>query len=86
MPARSRTPTLSASIDPLIPFAEVAALVGVQTRTLHKWVAANLFPRPMRLGKKGKVTLRYRKSDLDAYFAQEASHANRPAPGKGATP
>jgi predicted DNA-binding transcriptional regulator AlpA len=68
-----RSPSVAPSVERLLPFDEVAALVGVKVKTLHRWVAAGVFPPPMRLGRKGKVTLRYRKSDLASFFEKEAS-------------
>jgi predicted DNA-binding transcriptional regulator AlpA len=83
VPTKERTPTLPPPADRLLSFIEAAALVNIQPKTLARWVQQGLFPRPMRLGKRGKVTLRYRKSDLDAFFALEASRAQRPASAKG---
>jgi predicted DNA-binding transcriptional regulator AlpA len=74
VPTRRRC-TPAPSVERLIPFDEAAALIGVIPKTLHRWVAAGVFPAPMRLGRKGKVTLRYRKSDLEAFFQKEAAHA-----------
>jgi predicted DNA-binding transcriptional regulator AlpA len=48
----------------LIPIGEVATVLHVSTRSIHKWLSAGRFPQPIRLGR----ALRWRASDLHRFI------------------
>jgi predicted DNA-binding transcriptional regulator AlpA len=47
---------------------EVADLMGVHARTIRRWLADGIFPKPFRIGHQGKPRLRWRASDLEKHL------------------
>lgn len=60
--------TQSTAADELLTPAEVAEYYKIPIRTLHQWRYLGTGPRAAKIGRH----LRYRRSDLDAYFNQQA--------------
>jgi hypothetical protein len=58
--------------DPLWTTAEVSAYYRIPIATLHQWHSLGIGPRTAKIGRH----LRYRKSDLDAYFDRQARGGN----------
>jgi len=62
--------------DPLLRKFEVAALLGVQPRTLERWLAAGRFPAAMQVGGSSHC-LRWRRSTVERYLNKLADDAAR---------
>ncbi len=50
--------------DRLMPISEVATTLHVSSRSIHKWLSAGRFPKPLRLGR----VLRWRVSDVRRFM------------------
>lgn len=59
---------MSASNDPLITVQELAAELRLAPSTLFSWRHIGTGPRSMKLGKKRVV---YRRSEVDAWLAEQ---------------
>lgn len=55
---------------PLLRERDAADYIGVSDYTLQKWRWRSIGPRFVRIGGAHGRAIRYRKSDLDAYIAQ----------------
>lgn len=55
--------------------AEVARLLGIARSQVFKLVAANRFPKPIRVGRR---TPRWLMPDLEEYLQKGGSHPNPP--------
>ena len=51
---------------------EVAALLGVNRRTLNNWHRSNFGPQPIREGERPGARLLYDRSDVEAFAAGAA--------------
>ena len=49
----------------LLPLEEVLAIVGVSKSTLYKWINADIFPAPVRLGER---VSRWREAEVAAWI------------------
>lgn len=49
----------------LLSLEEVLAIVGAPRSTLYEWIAADLFPAPVRVGKRGS---RWRAAEVVAWI------------------
>ena len=50
----------------LLKVCEVAALLGMSVRTIHRWRSANRLPAPVKLP--GSRSLRFDKRDLEEFI------------------
>lgn len=56
--------------DALLDSTAVAALLGIDRRTLRRMVKAREVPAPMRLGRR---SLRWRRAEIETWIAREVS-------------
>jgi excisionase family DNA binding protein len=56
------------SIDSVVNTREVAAALKISVRTLKRWIAEGLFPKPAKLGGRNL----WRAADVNRFLAQEA--------------
>lgn len=56
--------------DELLTFREVAAILKLNPQTMIEWRRSDRGPKWVRIGQK---TVRYRRSDLEAWIADEAT-------------
>ncbi|WP_082385060.1 MULTISPECIES: helix-turn-helix domain-containing protein [unclassified Citromicrobium] len=55
-------------MPPILSRQEAAKYLGVHPGTLTRWARTGMGPTYLRVGARG---IRYRKSDLDAYLAEQ---------------
>lgn len=71
---RANAMTTSASSDPLLDVAELAAQIRVPQQTIYRWRTEGRGPRGIKIGRH----LRYRQRDIDAWIEAQ-SDARPPA-------
>ena len=62
--------------DPLLTKKDVAELIGVEVRTLERWIAIGNFPRPMKVAGSSHC-LRWRRSIVDRYLEKLARESEK---------
>ena len=53
--------------------SETAEELGVSTKTIHKWLKAGIFPRPLRVGK----VWRWKPEEIEAWMRERQNGAAR---------
>lgn len=64
------TTTENADTTELLDIETVAAIVGVNPRTVRRWAEQRLFPAPIRVGPR---ILRWRRADVRNYLANKGT-------------